>query len=262
MMINAHSQNVRRYVTGQKAKSNVVQIKPDSKNLAKYDPDDYNDFGGLADLPDSIVNEVVDELKARRNTNPLKDYVENPYRPGSYGEIIDGKFQECTPIDEEEIEDDGNSWREETYQWIIPGFLAGGAHPLRYNENDNLDFLRNAGFKAIVSVYESPIDKHYLGDMEYLFIETQEGRAKGLLKICDFIDDMIKNDKPVFVHSLNGLGRAGTVLAAYLTYKDYLTINEAICYVREEYDPGAIETSYQEDALSRIYYLDLPHKGT
>lgn len=137
-------------------------------------------------------------------------------------------------------------------KWLIPGVIAGGGHPLYYSFEDDLDYLRKEGIKAIVSAFDAPLEKKYLDDIEYLFVPTIDGYSSHLLETCEFIEKMEVIGKPVFVSCFAGHGRTGTILAAYLIYKNYLTADEAIEYVRTNYSSMAIETTYQEDDLHRM----------
>ena len=216
--------------------------------------DDENDWGGLDTIPinrDEIGEEVIDE--------------ENKYGPGNYPDDDD---DDDANIGSDEPEQNEQSYRTEEfyhhlfteentqYAWVIPGVLAGGPHPIYYSFQDDLSVLKKAGFKAIVSVFEAPLEKKYTDGFEYLFIPTLDGYCNDLMRICEFIDYQEEKGNPVFVHCFGGQGRTGTVLAAYLLYKKHLTgADEAIEYIRQKYSKTAIETSYQEDELHRFVYL-------
>jgi protein tyrosine phosphatase len=144
---------------------------------------------------------------------------------------------------------------EPDFKWLIDNVVAGSAHPFYCLKKDNLDYLRKAGFKAILTVFEEPLQKHHIEGFEYKFIPTVDGRSPELIEACDFIQKMYAKKYPVLVHCFHGLGRTGTVLAAYLLYNTYNHMNgeEAIEFVRDTYDPNAIETQWQTKAIHKLH---------
>lgn len=149
-----------------------------------------------------------------------------------------------------------NTFTEDTpkFTWLVPGIIAGGGHPIYFMQEDNLDYLRDAGFGAIVSCFEEPLPKEWLNDFEYLFLPTLDGYVNNLIEACEFIEKMEQKKVPIFIHCFAGHGRTGTILAAYLLYKNYLTADEAIAYVRQKYDKRAIETIYQQNELYKLTF--------
>lgn len=231
-MINEFAKNVRRYPTLDLplqliSPSQVLMLPPSTINIVhtiEHNYDDQNDCGGL--------NEKT------RISSPIIN-TDNSYRSESYYNNLFGGHKEKN--------DSG-------FTWIIPGVIAGGRHPFHHSlsqEND-LEYLREEGFGAIVSAVERPINKDYLNGFEYLFVYTPDGYSNNLLEICKFIKTMEDKDIPVFIHCLEGYGRTGTIIAAYLIYSNMLTVDEAIEYVRTSYHSAAIETSIQEAELHRL----------
>lgn len=211
------------------------------------DKDDQNDWGGIeASIMNGLEHAqgLIDRDQIGTEAEDIK------YGPGHY------------PTEDEE---DGRDHRtaqyyhnlftdqQEMFGWIIPDVLAAGPHPLFASHQDTLNDLKLAGFKAIVSVCDKPLDAEYRKGFHYLFQPTVEGFSSGLAAVCKFIEAQEELGNPVFVHSLKGSGRAATVLAAYLMHKKYLTgTDEAIQYVRQHYDKTAVETQYQTDALLKF----------
>lgn len=135
-----------------------------------------------------------------------------------------------------------------SFNWIVPNYIALGSHPLR-SPQISLNILKEHNIRAIVSVFEQPIEKEQLSGLDYLHIPTIKGYSNSLLEACKFIEKMENEDKPVYIHSLSGVGRAATVMGAYFIYKNWLTSDEAIVYLRNKFDVKAVETKYQEDQL-------------
>lgn len=185
-------------------------------------PEDENDWGGMTDTLLQISEPT--DIK---------------YGPGNY------------PIDIQEFHHDLYAESKLKYTWIVPGLLAAGAHPILTLHQDDLSEFKKAGFKAIVSVLDEPLDSKYLKDFHYYFAPTVHGFVTDLAAICQFIDTQEALGNPVFIHSLNGKGRSAAVLAAYLVHVNYLTAKEAINYVRQHYDCSEI-TVAQEEAIFKF----------
>lgn len=141
------------------------------------------------------------------------------------------------------------------YTWIVPGILAAGPHPIFVSHQNDLSVFKKAGFKAIISVFDKGLEPKYLDDFQYCFVATSQGVVNELEAICKFIDMQESLNNPVFIHSLDGKGRAAAVLAAYLIHMEYLTGIEAIRYIRQHYDKSAITTA-QEEAILQFASLN------
>lgn len=144
--------------------------------------------------------------------------------------------------------------KSKAFTWILPGYLAAGPHPIYTSHLEDLSELKQAGIKAIVTLFDKPLDPKYLEMFSsHLFVPTVEGFASDLQRICKFIATQESLGNPVFIHSLHGRGRVGTAIAAYFMHRKFLNgAEEAMAYVKQNYHPEAIETVYQEDALLKF----------
>jgi atypical dual specificity phosphatase len=131
--------------------------------------------------------------------------------------------------------------------WIVPDRVGGMARP-RPRE---LAWLRKQGVTALVSLTEHTLGK--VEGFETLHVAVPDMTSPTLDQLHELIGFMrrvVDDGGKVVTHCHAGLGRTGTVLAAYLV-DDGLTAGEAIQRVRE-LRPGSIETPGQE-AMVRKY---------
>ena len=151
----------------------------------------------------------------------------------------------------------GDVWRKvhgtvtgkpDNFSWLIENKLAGSAIPTSIDE---VQWVIEQGIKSIVTVREEPLDDEWVKDTNYLHILSDDMGVPGfddLVSTVDFIHQRITNNEPVMVHCLAGLGRTGTILAAYLVKHHKMSADEAIQNVREE-RPGSIQSFPQEEII-------------
>lgn len=109
--------------------------------------------------------------------------------------------------------------RPANFSWVIEGKLAGSARP----ENEaQLRWLRSKGIRAVVCLnMERPLDGEEVKALgfEYVFIPVRDFAAPQLgdfERFVSFVGEMLGQGKPVVVCCGAGIGRTGTMLAAYL----------------------------------------------
>jgi atypical dual specificity phosphatase len=139
------------------------------------------------------------------------------------------------------------------FSWIVPGELAAMPLPGRDRPlEQDAAFLEQEGIHVLVSLTENPPDSEVLAsyaiDQEH--IPVQDYTPPTLEQMIEFVavvEDSVAVGNPVGVHCTAGLGRSGTMAAAYLVAEG-ASADEAIATVRQ-LRPGSIETSAQEDAV-------------
>lgn len=153
------------------------------------------------------------------------------------------------------------------FYWLDEPFLAGcsrpGETPSGQNQStdaasgvyDDLRWLRHKGIGAILSLTETPlqIDPLAAGGMDILHLpipDLHTPQPDQFMTALAFIDWQRAVGKNVAVHCLQGQGRTGAILAAYLI-RSGMPAPEAIQRLRA-ICPGAIGTPEQEAGLTRF----------
>lgn len=148
---------------------------------------------------------------------------------------------------------DGFMSKPHNFSYLIPGKIAGSAHPGRGSElGKSLAALRQEGFGAILTLTEDPLDESMLREFgfESLHLPVRDFSAptpEQIDKAVEFLDAQSRGDSRALVHCAVGYGRTGTILACYLVSKGESAL-DAIEKVRR-LRPGSIEDFSQEMAI-------------
>jgi len=136
------------------------------------------------------------------------------------------------------------------FSWLMPGLVAGMARP----RPDDAPWLREQGVTAIVSLTEAPPpDLDALTVLHVPIPDMTPPTLDQLHRSIRFIEDEIARGGAVVVHCTAGMGRTGTLLAAWLVSRGQ-PAGEAIRLVRAS-RPGSIETRSQEKAIRQFAEL-------
>ena len=117
---------------------------------------------------------------------------------------------------------------------------------------EDLALLRNQGIESIVSLTEPSLNPATVNEMGFRFLslpiaDMAPPTIDDISRFVEFADESERDELPVAVHCLAGLGRTGTMLACFLVGKGY-GAEAALQEVRER-RPGSVETPAQEDII-------------
>lgn len=139
------------------------------------------------------------------------------------------------------------------FAWLVPGRLAGTPLPgVVHSVDTDLQALRRCGVTMLITLTEKdlpqePLLRHGLRNL-YLPVRDQEPPTVAQIQmLLARMSAMLRAGEVLAVHCLAGLGRTGTVLAAWLV-REGLTAQEALRRVRL-IDAQYVQSQAQEDLL-------------
>jgi len=142
---------------------------------------------------------------------------------------------------------------ESSLVWVEKGRLCFGEQPGRWrNILQDLDFLRDIGVRAILSLREHEkslrvyLENGFLAAHLPLF-DFQAPSQQQMDNCMQMIEHMVRPGRALYVHCFAGLGRSGTVAAAWLIKQGRAPV-EAIDTIRR-LRPGAVENDAQYNSL-------------
>ena len=138
------------------------------------------------------------------------------------------------------------------FSWVDRPRLAALARP---DSGEDLQWLRRNGIDVLVSLTENPLPRHWVNDAGILAVsvpvpDMESPSDRQLDHVLATIRKANESGMGVAVHCAAGLGRTGTVLAAYFVTTG-LSARDALVKVRD-LRPGSVETAEQERAIERL----------
>jgi atypical dual specificity phosphatase len=136
------------------------------------------------------------------------------------------------------------------FSWVDPPHLAALGRP---DGLDELRWLREQGIQLLISLTEYPPYRGWIDDAGLLALHVpvpdfHAPTMEQLEQCVAAISRAKEQHMPVAVHCHAGLGRTGTILAAYFV-SEGMSAADAIAKVREM-RPGSIESEAQEEAVA------------
>jgi len=135
------------------------------------------------------------------------------------------------------------------FSWVDAPLLSASAFPW---EPAALHALRNAGIEILLTLTEQPVRDDWMQDAGLLSVHVpvpdMDAPSPAQMQQCvDIIRKATNAGMGINVHCFAGMGRTGTILAAWLI-ADGETTDDAIRRIRT-LRPNSIESIVQEEAL-------------
>ena len=140
------------------------------------------------------------------------------------------------------------------FSWVVSDQLAGMPLPGAARTLDyDIGFLEGEGIDLLVSLTEQPADPVVLAahGIDALHIPVKDFTAPTLEQMNIFVNAVKTrnaDEQAVGIHCTAGLGRSGTMLAAYFVSQG-MTAQEALAEIRR-LRPGSVETAAQEQSIA------------
>lgn len=152
-----------------------------------------------------------------------------------------------------------SAWGPRGFTWLLPGRLAGTPWPgIVHGAAYDLRALRAVGITHLVSLTEEPFDAlvaagHGIACLASPMPDMQPPTLQQALALCTRIDRLLAAGAVVAVHCHAGLGRTGTVLAAYWLWlgRGGLSAVRALEDVRR-LEPGWVQSESQVSFLQEF----------
>jgi atypical dual specificity phosphatase len=126
------------------------------------------------------------------------------------------------------------------FTWFRDGKIAASGRP--YSKKQ-VDWLKRKGVTAILSLTEEPLPAGWTVGVEARHIPLKDHAPIDLSKMreaADYLASATSDGKVVLVHCLAGMGRTGSVLAAYSIAYEGKTSRQALEELRSK-RPGSVE---------------------
>ena len=135
------------------------------------------------------------------------------------------------------------------FTWVDKPHLAALAIP---ESAADLAWLRRSGIDVLISLTESPLPRQWVNEAGMMVVnvpvpDMEPPTDRQLDHLLETIRKANASRMGVAVHCGAGLGRTGTVVAAYFVSRG-MGPREAVAKVRD-LRPGSIETAEQERAI-------------
>lgn len=147
------------------------------------------------------------------------------------------------------------------FTWVDQPHLAALAQP---ESAADLGWLRRNGIDVLVSLTEDPVRRDWVNEAGLMAVnvpvpDMEPPTDRQLDHLLDTVRRANSSGMGVAIHCGAGLGRTGTVLAAYFVTRG-MSPREAVAKVRQ-LRPGSVETAEQERAVEAFARRQKPDEG-
>jgi atypical dual specificity phosphatase len=128
------------------------------------------------------------------------------------------------------------------FGWVIEGRLAASGLP---SSEGQLKWLESHGVDSVLTLRETPLPGEWVASTklsvkQVKMLDHAPPTPEALEEATGFISAQLKDGRSVLVHCLAGIGRTGSVLAAYMIEYEGKTADDAIARLRV-IRPGSVE---------------------
>ncbi|NOT15429.1 MAG: hypothetical protein HOP21_07625 [Methylotenera sp.] len=143
------------------------------------------------------------------------------------------------------------------FSWIVPGMIAGCPMPgVSAPMSYDLDLLANIGITVLITlteedIYQAELKAAGLSNVHLPIYDREAPSLSQMHMLLLKMQRLISQGEVLAVHCLAGLGRTGTVLAAWMIKEGGLSAEEAMRRLRL-INPGFIQSVVQETFLAEF----------
>lgn len=143
------------------------------------------------------------------------------------------------------------------FHWIVPGRLAGCAEPGISSPLDyDLDLLARIGVSHLVTLTERDLDtaalaRHGLRNIHLPIFDRESPSIRQTYMLLRRMQVLLDEGRTIAVHCKAGIGRTGTILAAWLIREGGLSADNAIARLRT-INRAYVQTDAQEQFLHEL----------
>lgn len=227
----------------QKIESNVVRIQNKSSTEEIFRSDSSNNFPSSGDNNNSRVGNIVPD-------NPTKPSKRLPRLPSL---SIHGVEDAASVGLFMALEHRGPTG----FKWIVPGRLAGCPEPGAINPLEyDLDLLNRIGITYLVTLTDNDLDQFALrqAGIKNIHLPIRDREAPTIHQaymLVHRIQRLLDQGEVVAVHCKAGIGRTGTVLAAWMIREGGLSAATALERLRR-INPAFVQSEAQEKFLTEF----------